>query len=1156
MRLSCWNVNGLKEALKNDDFKKCIYRSDFAAIVETHHTNQTNINIKGFKHFDSAGKKYKAKGRHSGGLAFYFKKKYSNSLSYIKSASNYMLWVRVNKHFYTNMPHDIYIAVAYARPNTFRLDNNFYTILEHEISKYSTRGKIILLGDLNARIGEKDDFSVEYITANIPLPQSYSFDKPSPRKNQDNTVNACGRQLLELCKVSGLRILNGRTAGDSLGCFTCYRAAGKSTVDYIIADQLLMPYIHYFQVDSITDISDHCLIETRLMFTLREDIDYTQTTSLLRPYWSKFIWSDTTAEHFRTALLEHDIQDKHAIFITSSFENNRLGANTAVNQFVQIMQLAGAKSLQLRTFRTKPKHKSVQKKKWFNSQCHTLKKELNHLSKQIKAKPYDKHLHELYFTKRRTYKNTIKCEKRRYKNDLLNKLSHLQSTDPKQFWAVLDKLKNPDSETSITAENISPDEWYHHFSSIAKKSDKHVCDKIRQESASLEQQPSSRAFEILNDPITISEIKTVIKSLKNNKSTGPDMISYEMLKHGQSILLPALAKLFNTILNTKHFPDNWNVSAITPLHKKGSYFEPDNYRGISITSCLGKCFTSVLANRLLSCIETNEIMPGNQAAFRKHFRTTDHIYTLQSIINKYCLNQKGKLYTCFVDFRKAFDSVWREALLYKLLKIGIGGKFYHLIKNMYENSISCVKLPSGLTPNFNMELGIKQGDCLSPILFNLFVNDIGSIFNASSDPVTLGNTSLSYLLYADDLLLLSKSKGGLQNSLDKLNTYAEKWHLEINIKKTNVIIFQKWGKGQPVNFKLGNTPINTCNTYSYLGITFDRKCNFKTATDDLKTKASKALFSLYAALSHSDYLDINVHLKLFDTLIKPILTYGCEVWLPNQYEKIIKSNIQKIDTIPFEKVHNTFCKRTLGVYKSTSNVLAKLELGRLPLLYPTAILILKYWSYIISKPKQSLLYNAYRSEYDNNSQWILTVKYLLNACGLQYKWDSQTPLDSKLDLPSLKKKLKQVFLKLYNQNNRKIPDFITEYNDIDEENISPQKYLNYNMSSYMKKSITRLRLQSNRLEIVRGRYTRPKLPLDQRLCSSCKTIDDEQHLLTNCAIIADLRERTFSSMSNYNNNFDTLSNKEKTFLFLHPPSYEIALIIGQYIIQAFKERNL
>ncbi len=112
------------------------------------------------------------------------------------------------------------------------------------------------------------------------------------------------------------------------------------------------------------------------------------------------------------------------------------------------------------------------------------------------------------------------------------------------------------------------------------------------------------------------------------------------------------------------------------------------------------------------------------------------------------------------------------------------------------------------------------------------------------------------------------------------------------------------------------------------------------------------------------------------------------------------------------------------------------------------------------------------------------------------------------------------------------------------------------MPSYMKKSITRLRLQSNRLEIVRGRYTRPKLPLDQRLCSSCKTIDDEQHLLTNCAIIADLRERTFSSMSNYNNNFDSLTDKEKTFLFLHPPSYEIALITGKYIIQAFKERNL
>ena len=1156
MRLACWNVNGLKNNLRNDDFKKCIDKYDFVAIVETHHTKQSNINIRGFKHYDIAATKFKTKGRHSGGIAFYFKKQYTNSLTYIKSASNYILWVRLCKQFYTNLHNDIYIAVTYARPNTFRPDNNFYTTLENEIIKHSAKGKVILLGDLNARIGEGDDFSIDQITDNIPLPITYSFDTASPRQNQDTTINACGRQLLELCKMSGMRILNGRTAGDSLGCVTCYRAAGKSTVDYIIVDQTLLQHIDYFRVDTITDMSDHCLIETRLSLTLKENTDSNDNTYTLNPHWSKFVWSTASPDSFRAALLDQDIQDKHAAFLTTSFQNNKLATNRAVDDFVNIMQLAGTKALQLRTFRTKPKPKSNTKKNgWFNSQCYTQKSELNLLSRKLKNNPFDRQLHELYFIKRKEYKKTLKNQKRTYKNELLNQLTTLQSNDPKQFWSLLDKLKNPDTEISKCTENIHPKEWYEHFSSLAKKSHRHECDSLQLKCIQLENQTQNPAFEALNAPVTISEIKTVIKSLKNNKSTGPDMISYEMIKHGQYVLLPALAKLFYLVLNSKCFPENWNISAITPLHKKGSLFDPDNYRGISITSCLGKCFTSVLANRLLSCIETNSIMPDNQAAFRKTFRTTDHIYTLQSIINKYCLKQRGKLYTCFVDFKKAFDSVWREGMLYKLLKIGIGGKFYQLMKHMYETSTSCVKLSSGLSPEFNMELGIKQGDCLSPLLFNLFINDIGDIFSSTSDPVKLGDIDLSYLLYADDLLLLSTSREGLQHNLNKLNCYAKKWHLDINIKKTNAVIFQKYGKKVKPTFELGETRIDTCKTYSYLGITFDQNCNFKTATDDLKTKASKAQFSLFSALSSSDVLDVNIYTKLFDSLIKPIATYGCEVWLPNQIKKITLSNISKIDTLPFEKLHNTFCKRTLGIYRSISNVLARLELGRLPLLFSTATQVIKYWSYIMSKPKQSILYNAYHTEYENDSNWVIIVKNLLFICGCQNQWDNQTPLDLKVDLPIIKRKLKHVLLNLYKNSPCQIPELLTEYNYIDDE-IHPQPYLLSKVPRYLKISISRLRLQSNRLEIVRGRYNRPKVPKEQRLCSSCKLIDDEVHLLTNCTLINNLRNTTFKTISDDKDSFIALSDRDKAHTLLHPCTYEETLAFGHFIYKAFQQRNL
>ena len=188
--------------------------------------------------------------------------------------------------------------------------------------------------------------------------------------------------------------------------------------------------------------------------------------------------------------------------------------------------------------------------------------------------------------------------------------------------------------------------------------------------------------------------------------------------------------------------------------------------------------------------------------------------------------------------------------------------------------------------------------------------------------------------------------------------------------------------------------------------------------------------------------------------------------------------------------------------------------------------------------------------------YSVTVKYLLHSCGLLSIWDELTPIGLKLDLSNLKQKLKHIFLSLYNQSNRKIPAFMTEYNDISNIKISPQKYLHFNIPSYMKKCITRLRLQSNRLELVRGRYTRPKVPPDQRLCSSCNAIDDEEHLITKCGVVADIRENTFKTMSENNQEFSNLSDSEKPHFFLHPPSYDSTLIIGHFITKIFKERNL
>ena len=147
-------------------------------------------------------------------------------------------------------------------------------------------------------------------------------------------------------------------------------------------------------------------------------------------------------------------------------------------------------------------------------------------------------------------------------------------------------------------------------------------------------------------------------------------------------------------------------------------------------------------------LEINKLISFNQGGFRSGYRTNDHIFILKTLINKYLHQLKSKLYVCFVDFKKAFDSIDRNSLFQKIENKGIGGNFLKLIKDMYSNTLYSCKFGDSYSEQILTTLGAKQGDSLKPTLFNIFVDDIKSSFidNTQTKPVSLGVHTFNHLI--------------------------------------------------------------------------------------------------------------------------------------------------------------------------------------------------------------------------------------------------------------------------------------------------------------------------------------------------------------------------------------------------------------------------
>ena len=282
--------------------------------------------------------------------------------------------------------------------------------------------------------------------------------------------------------------------------------------------------------------------------------------------------------------------------------------------------------------KNEPRRQEIKKNKypWFDAECKKKRAEYR------KAKGMHKS-HANYYTKgeraraHKEYKKVINRKSRMHTKVFHERIRSLPSSDPRAYWRILN-INNRQKKHTVDA--ISHDVFVEHFEKLGNIPE--------EELHTFDNETDIFVHDDLENDISADEVLKCIKKLKNNKSCGYDGILNEFLKTSSSKLLIAVTTLFNIVLQTGKIPHAWSIGYISPIYKgKGEENDPDNYRGITVLSCFGKPFTSVINDRIHSFLETSDILGNEQSGFRKGHSTMDHVFALHCLIDVYLQRKKS-----------------------------------------------------------------------------------------------------------------------------------------------------------------------------------------------------------------------------------------------------------------------------------------------------------------------------------------------------------------------------------------------------------------------------------------------------------------------------------------------------------------------------------
>ena len=976
--------------------------------TETWTNDYSDIMVDGFSSFvlNRTVKHPNAK-RDSGGLIIYISNDLIDKVTLFKTVSDCLLWLKLDGSLFDSNE-DFYIALCYNPPEgssrEMYSDGSIFDMIFEEFINLEELSvnccNIFICGDLSDFVENDSGFIADL------LPDDYVPDQALPRFSEDSICNEYGTCLLDLCKSSGLRIVNGRVGDDKYnGRVTCVKGNGKSVVDYVLCKQELFDMISEFVIDEPNILSDHCMIKFSLIAKQGLGVPNATKGGPRRQSFT-YKWDETKKSEYIDRLGQvHILEKLNDITDRLSYVDTEEGINENINGFYKIISEVCDPLFKknIKPSNNKTAHSNVDQN-WFDDDCKQKRKEFyENLNFYRNDKSGENRLN---MNKTRSkYKRTIRNAK--YKDDKAKtaKLEKAQFQNAKEYWKMLKNLNESHSEKALSADIFAD-----YFKAINDPNDTFF--QPDEDAILFNKRYVKGEFQVmfheLNIMLSEQEIRVAINQLKLGKSCGPDNVINELFRYGVDALLPYLLKLYNTVFDSGCFPEKWTDGFIVPLHKKGSKCEVENYGGITLLSTFGKLFSRVLNNRLNEWAESYHVYIKTQAGFRRKMGTIDNVFVLHGLI-RHLINEGKHLYVAFVDFTKAFDYVVRENLWLKLIKIGVRGKILNVIKSMYSSVKSMVKYDNCLSQEFSCYLGVRQGECLSPFLFSIYLNDIETDFiNNECQSIDIGLLKVFLMLYADDIVIFANDEQGLQKGLDVLHNYCQKWKLKVNVNKTKIMVFRSGGLlRRNLAFLYDGKQIEIVQRFTYLGIVFTTGGSFSVMFETLAGQARKAIFKLNKYLYKFTNVSPKHYIELFDKLIKPVLHYGAEIW------GFSNSNM-------IERVHLQFCKALLGVKRTTQNDFVYGELGRLDLKHYRLISIIKYWFKILACDNTKYIKNVYSMMLNdlevrqNKQNWASSVRTLLESLGFNDVWYFQGVGNVNMFLSMFKQRVSDTFLQNWN----------------------------------------------------------------------------------------------------------------------------------------------